>query len=319
MSRTHDALVQSVKARLVRRAHSENLDPYQVLTRFAIERFLYRLSKSPWGERFILKGANLFLVWFGNSIRPTRDADLLGLDDLDAERLEEIFRSVCDQVVEPDGMAFDPDSIEAQLIRRDQPAQGQRATLLGRLGTARLKVQVDVGRGDAVTPAPQWIEFPTLLDHPKPRIQAYRPETAVAEKLHAMVRLGARTSRLRDFFDVRVLAAEKAFDFDALVAAVRATFESRDTRLPSEAPTALTPSFARAPDKQTQWRAFLRRSGLQDIERDFEVVVEDVARFLLPVMNAAHEPESLPGTWPAGGPWHGPKTPQRTLRRTLSG
>jgi|GEM_PF-355253 len=303
MSKPHDALVQSVKARLVQRAHAEHLEPNQVLTRFSIERFLYRLSKSRHGNRFLLKGSNLLLVWFGAFVRPTRDADLLGLGDFGAELLGKIFRDVCETRVEPDGMIFDPASVTVRLIRRDQPAGGHRVNLLGRLGKARLYVQIDVGLGDSVMPPPEWLDFPSILDHPRPRLRAYRPETTIAEKLHAMVTLGARTTRLRDFFDLRLLAREKAFDAALLVPSVRTTFQSRGTPLPSEIPTALTPAFSRSSEKQTQWRAFLRKSGLEDAESDLGVVVDDLVEFLLPVLDAARDPELDLGTWPAGGPW----------------
>jgi hypothetical protein len=305
MTTSHDALVQSIKARLVQQAHADRVDPNRLLSRFAIERFLYRLSKTAHGERFILKGAALLVVWLGEPIRATRDADLLGLGNLDSGQLVEIFREACVERVEPDGMIFDPSSTSVRLIRRADPAGGHRVTLLGRLGSARLKVQLDVGLGDAVSPPPEWLDYPTLLGHPSPRMRAYRPETAIAEKLHAMVIRGTRTSRLRDFFDIRALAQKRAFEAGALVSAVRTTFEGRGTALPSGTPLVLTPTFAKTPDKQAQWRAFVRKSGLDDVEMDFGVVVTDVAQFVLPIVAAAGESSRASGTWRPGGPWRG--------------
>jgi len=232
MSKSQEALAQSAKARLVHQAHALKVDPNQLLSRFAIERFLYRLSRSRHGERFVLKGALLLLVWFGESIRPTRDADLLGFGDLDSGRLVDIFRDVCAEEVEPDGMSFDPATVKMQLIRQEDPYGGHRVTLVGYLGTARLRVQVDVGLGDAIIPEPVWLDYPTLLDHAAPRLRAYRPETTIAEKLHALVVLGARTSRMRDFFDLRMLAAKRDFDAEVIVRAIQATFERRGIRLP---------------------------------------------------------------------------------------
>lgn len=305
MSKSQEALAQSAKARLVHQAHALKVDPNQLLSRFAIERFLYRLSRSRHGERFVLKGALLLLVWFGESIRPTRDADLLGFGDLDSGRLVDIFRDVCAEEVEPDGMSFDPATVKMQLIRQEDPYGGHRVTLVGYLGTARLRVQVDVGLGDAIIPEPVWLDYPTLLDHAAPRLRAYRPETTIAEKLHALVVLGARTSRMRDFFDLRMLAAKRDFDAEVIVRAIQATFERRGTPLPTTDPPALTPAFSRDAEKQAQWRAFVRKNRLSGVPEDFETSVAEVARFLLPVVEAARDEGVDLGSWPARGPWDG--------------
>lgn len=307
MSKSQEALAQSVKTRLVHQAHALSVDPNQLLSRFAIERFLYRLSKSRHAERFVLKGALLLLAWFGETIRPTRDADLLGLGNLEPGSLEEVFRDMCIEEVEPDGMKFDPSSVKVRLIRREDPYGGHRVTLIGYLGTARLPIQVDVGLGDVVKPEPVWLAYPTLLNHPAPQIRAYQPETTIAEKLHALVALGVRTSRLRDFFDLWVLASEKGFDGAVLVSAVQATFQRRSTLLPKAVPPALTKTFARDADKQAQWRAFRRKSRLGEAPEDLELVVSKVSEFLLPVVEAARGKRNLGlGTWPAGGPWERP-------------
>jgi hypothetical protein len=253
----------------------------------------------------VLKGALLLLVWFGESIRPTRDADLLAFGDLDSGRLVDIFRAVCVEEVEPDGMSFDAATVKMRLIRPEDPYGGHRVTVVGHLGTARLRVQVDVGLGDAITPAPIWLDYPTLLDHAAPRLRAYQPETTIAEKLHALVVLGTRTSRLRDFFDLRVLAAERNFNGEVLVSAIRATFERRDTPLPTTDPPALTPAFSRDADKQAQWRAFLRKGRIRGVPGDFQVVIAEAAKFLLPVVKAARDGGVDLGSWPAGGPWEG--------------
>lgn len=233
------ALAQSVQARLVRHAKMLGVDPNLILTRFAMERFLYRLSRSPEAERFVLKGALLLLVWLGETIRPTRDADLLGFGDLSDEALARTFREVCAVGVEPDAMTYLPDSIRVSAIRPEDAYGGKRVTL-----ESRLRVQVDVGIGDAVIREPVWLDYPSLLDLPRARLRAYRPETAIAEKFHAMVTLGSKNSRMRDFFDIDALAGRQSFDGQALVDALRATFERRRTDVPSGLPLALTPEFS---------------------------------------------------------------------------
>lgn len=249
MARTH-GLSRSVHTRLIRHAQSLGVDANLVLTRFATERLLHRLSRSPHAERFVLKGALLMLVWLGEAVRPTRDADLLGFGDLSDEALAGIFREVCAMPVEPDGMTYVADSVMVADIRREDAYGGKRVAMQAQLGSARLRVQVDVGLGDAVSPPPEWLEYPSMLDLPRPRLRAYRPETVVAEKVHAMVALGSKNSRMRDFFDVHMLATLVSFDGESLAGAMHATFEQRRTAVPDRLPLALTPEFGAMPDKR---------------------------------------------------------------------
>lgn len=236
MTAAAEGLPVSVHVRLVRHAKAIGADPNFVLARFAVERFLYRLCRSRHADRFVLKGALLMLVWLGETIRPTRDVDLLGFGEMTEQSLTRIFTEVCDIEVEPDGLEYLSSSLRAAPIRPDDAYGGLRATLQARLGKARLRVQIDVGIGDAVTPAPEWLEYPSLLDLPRPRLRAYRPETAIAEKLHAMVQLGEANSRMRDFFDIHALAQHRRFNGEPLAGAVRATFERRRTPIPRVSP-----------------------------------------------------------------------------------
>lgn len=303
MTEASAALAQSIQVRLVRHAKMLNVDPNLVLTRFAMERFLYRLSRSPDADRFVLKGALLLLVWLGETIRPTRDADLLGFGDLSDEALAKTFREVCAIGVEPDAMTYLADSIRIAPIRPEDASGGKRVTLESRLGPARLRVQVDIGIGDAVTPEPVWLDYPSLLDLPGARLRAYRPETAIAEKFHAMVTLGSKNSRMRDFFDIDALAARQAFDGQTLVDALRMTFERRHTKVPSGLPLALTPAFPALSEKQAQWAGFVKKNRLTSAPADLGQVVERLARFLGPVIAAAERGAPLNLVWRPGGPW----------------
>lgn len=295
-------LAHSVQVRLVRHAKAINADPNIVFARYATERLLYRLSRSTRAERFILKGALLLLVWLGETIRPTRDADLLGFGDLGAEDLARTFAEVCALEVEPDGLNFDVASIRVAAIRPEDAYGGQRVTLLAHLGPARIRVQVDVGIGDAVTPDPMWLEYPSLLDLPRPRLLAYRPETAIAEKVHAMVVLASKNSRMRDFFDVHALAMHEWFDGVTLARALQATFARRRTEIPGDAPIALTQAFVEIDGKRAQWTAFVRRSRLTAPE-ELDAVVRGVAAFIGPVLATAARGESFGGKWSPAGPW----------------
>lgn len=303
MTAASKGLPASVLARLVQHAKVIGSDSNLVLARYGTERFLYRLSRSAYGDRFVLKGALLMLVWLGETIRPTRDADLLGFGDLSQQSLAQILKDVCTVQVEPDGLQYLISSIDVSAIRAADDYGGLRGTVQARLGNARLRVQIDVGIGDAVVPTPEWLEYPSLLGFPPPRLRVYRPETAIAEKLHAMVELGEDNSRMRDFFDIYALAAQRDFSGDVLVTAVRATFERRRTPIPKSLPLALTPQFATLNLKLAQWQGFLTKSRVSSAPREFDQVVTAIARFLEPVIGAACAGASFNMTWPPGGAW----------------
>ena len=263
MTGARDGLARSVQVRLARHAKTIGVDPNLVLTRYAVERFLYRLSRSPYAERFVLKGALLLLVWLGEALRPTRDADLLGFGDLSEASLAEIFRDVCGVQVDADGMTYLSDTVRVEPIRAEDDYGGQRVTLQARMGAARLSVQVDIGIGDVVTPAPEWLEYPSLLDLPRPRLRAYPRETVIAEKLHAMEYLGLRNSRMKDYFDIYALLREGKTDVTWLAGAIAATFARRQTDLPERMPQGLSDEFAGDTARQTQWKQFLAKNRLE--------------------------------------------------------
>jgi hypothetical protein len=296
-------LFASVRQRLLDRSREKGEDFQLVLTRFAVERFLYRLASSRYSGQFVLKGAMLVNIWMGGSHRPTRDLDLLGYGDESGEHLSSLFREICEVEVEPDGLVFDGSSIQVAEIREDQEYQGQRVKLVARLGRAVCTVQVDIGFGDAVVPEAQMIEFPTVLDFPTPIIRAYAPETVVSEKLQAMVALGMVNSRMKDFYDLGVIARQFTFEGSKLVNAIRATFERRRTAIPDSTPPALSEAFASDRDKRAQWKAFLNRAGLEDTKFDLPDVVRELRVFLLPPLRAAAADTLFNEIWRPGGPW----------------
>ncbi len=263
MNGNRDGLARSVQTRLAQHAKVINTDPNLVLTRYAVERFLYRLSRSPHVDRFVLKGALLMLAWLGDALRPTRDADLLGFGDLSDEALGQIFAEVCKVDVEPDAMVYLAETVRVEPIRAEDAYGGQRITLDATLGAARLRVQMDVGIGDAVVPPAAWLDYPSLLDFPRPRLRAYSAETVIAEKFHAIVLLGLRNSRMKDYFDLYALSREDAGNVTQVDAAIVATFERRRTPLPDTWPLGLSDEFARDAAKLAQWQGgrTVRRSA----------------------------------------------------------
>jgi hypothetical protein len=296
-------VVASVRQRLLNRSRETGEDFQQLLTRYAIERLLYRVGASEHAGRFVLKGAMLFALWTGQMHRPTRDLDLLGFGDGSAATLLAVFRDLCAADAGDDGLDFLGDRLAVEPIREDQEYGGQRLRLEVRLGNARIDLQIDIGFGDAVTPAAQVATYPTLLEMPAPRLRAYPKETVVAEKLQAMVQLGIANSRMKDFFDLRILSRDFAFAGPILRDAVVATFTRRATAVPRAAPVALTAAFATETAKQKQWAAFVNRSGLGEQSGTLAVVVAELAHFLLPPLAAAAKQEDFPQAWPPGGPW----------------
>jgi predicted nucleotidyltransferase component of viral defense system len=303
MQRQPKDLPASVRQRLLNWSRLEKLDFQFALTRYGIERLLYRLSRSPFRERFVLKGAMLFVAWEGWSPRPTRDVDLLGRGEHSPDQLRSVFEAICRLEVEPDGLVFDPNMVKVTDIREDQAYGGQRVQLRASLGSARIDMQVDVGYGDAVLPSPARINFPTLLDLPAPAILAYPREAVVAEKYHALVTLGMANSRMKDFYDLWALARQFAFEGAALTGALRATFERRRTILPAVSPLALTPVFYDDPTRQALWRAFVNRNRLLIPEQGLSPVASLLRDFLLPPAAAASQSQAFDARWPAGGPW----------------
>ena len=296
-------LAASVRQRLLNRSRTRGEDFNLTLTRFGIERFLFRLSRSPYAGRFVLKGGMLSPLWAGETYRPTRDLDVLASGDPSAERLADMVREVCKTKVRPDGLEFDLDSVRVEEIRGAQEYDGLRARVAARLGNARVVVQMDVGYGDAVTPEPSEQTYPTLLaDLPAPRVRVYPPETVVAEKLEAMVRFGPVFSRMKDLYDLWAISRRFRFDGEILCRAVGATFSRRQTEIPSGLPGPLTDEFAANLGNAGHWRAFLDRYGLAGGPPPLADVVAHVRTFLLPVLNAARG-ERGPSRWHKGGPW----------------
>jgi hypothetical protein len=292
----------SVLARLLNRSRSTGENYNLLLSRFAIERLLYRLSVSPYAGSFVLKGALLFALWYDTPHRPTKDADLLGFGADDADTLRSTFTAIC-AIDADDGVRYEPTDMRIAPIREDNVYGGLRLNIPASIGSARLPVQVDIGFGDAITPAPETVTYPTLLDDlAAPSLRAYPVYTVIAEKLHAMVVLGMNNSRMKDFFDLAVIARTSELDGATLVDAIRATFARRNTSVPTSVPAALTAEFSSNPIKAQQWRAFVTKAGRQRTSLD--AVVETLALFLGPALAAGIPGSAFQLYWnPAARTW----------------
>jgi hypothetical protein len=302
-------LPASVHQRLLNRARETALSFNELLQRFAMERFLYRLSQSSSSDRFVLKGALMLSVWRVEPPRSTLDIDLLGRAGNQIEEMVATMRAVCQQGVEPDGVTFDPDTMVGESIAEEASCSGVRLRFRGALGNASVPMQIDIGFGDVVVPAAEMIDYPTLLDFPAPRLSGYSRESTIAEKLHVMASLGLLTSRMKDFLDVWLLSRQFDFDGATLAQAMETTFAHRETPVDPE-PEVLTQSFATDEVKVAQWQALVQRTRLSGAPVGLAEVVAHLASFVGPVVSALGKGRRFRGTWHAPGPWSAPFPPR---------
>ncbi len=292
----------SVRQRLTSKAKEINRPFQEVLQYYAMERFLYRLTQSQYTDKFILKGALMFTAWGGLSSRPTKDIDLLAHMDNAVDKVVAVIQEVCGQTVEPDGLVFDVESLMGETIKEDADYSGVRVTFLVTLQNARVSMQIDIGFGDVVTPAAVLIKYPVLLDFAAPELLGYSRETVVAEKFEAMTKLGLLNSRMKDFYDIWILARQFDFDGEILATAIQNTFANRKTVVQSR-PTALSSEFGSDASKQMQWKGFLRKTKLVGLPTTLQVVIDDVGSFLLPLAKAIESRSVFAQRWVALGPW----------------
>jgi hypothetical protein len=296
-------LPASVAARLLNRAKQTG-DEYQtLLTSFCFERFLYRLGVSDVRERFVLKGAMLLRLWSDHPYRATRELDLLRKGDGSFDAIRTDIQAICAARVKADAVVFGAGAIRIEAIGAEDEYAGTRATMPARCGTARLTLQIDMGLGDSVWPAPRPCAYPALLDFPPPEVLAYPREAVVAEKLEAMVVLGDRNSRIKDFFDLHHLARRFDFDRATLAESIRRTFERRRTPIPAEDPIGLTPAYWENPSRPAQVRAFARRAGLTIASDPGDEFVGLLGAFLLPLLDDLRRGDEREETWVPGGAW----------------
>lgn len=293
----------SIRQRLLNMAREKGENLQLLLTRYGLERLLYRLVRSRYRGEFVLKGAFLFFAWGQGAERPTRDIDLLGYGPPDISKLEGVFHELCGIDAPGDGLEFLEDSIRGEAIREEAIYDGIRLRMESRLGNARIDLQVDVGFGDKVYPAVRELEYPVLLDHDPPRILVYPPEAVVAEKVEAMVSLGAANSRMKDFHDVWKLAGAFPFLGLPLSKAISTTFQHRGTKVPDKISLISTTQFTDSSERAQQWRAFCHRTGLSSDVPEFEKIIDLIQSFLVPLIEALSERRIFEGHWPPGGPW----------------
>jgi hypothetical protein len=297
-------MAYSVHTRLLNTARSQGRLFNELLQYFAMERFLYRLSKSIHGSHLILKGALMMRVWDAPTGRPTRDIDLLGYLSNEIADIVAAVRDICRVETQPDGIVFDEHSVRGSTIKEGAEYEGVRVILTGFLGTAKIPIQLDFGFGDVVTPGPQSISYPTILDFPAPLLRGYPRETVIAEKFHAMVQLGTLNSRMKDFCDIWLLSRQFDFDADILGRALTATFSHRKTTLPFDlTPICLRAEFTESASAKRLWVAFIRRQTNTGTGLTLADVTAEIDIFLMALVRTLGGGAKLKGHWKSPGPW----------------
>ena len=294
-------IAHSIYRRLLNRARKNNEDFNYTLNRYGVERFLYRLSISPYAKQFVLKGASLLFVWKGRNYRVTRDIDLLGYKTADIKNIfKDISSIVCQQ---DDSIHFMPESVKAENIRDNTDYGGLNVSIDAILLNAKIALRIDIGFGDVIKPEPEIISYPVLLDMPRPQLRAYNRETFIAEKFEAMVHLGIANSRLKDFYDIWLLS--RFFDFSAakLTASIENTFKRRRTEIPKGKPFIFTSEFYNDLQKQTQWKTFIRKTRAENAPAEFSAVIKEIDDFFMPLLRILNNPSQAKIVWIKGKGW----------------
>jgi len=274
--------IASIQDKLRNIAKSIGKDFQLILTRYFQERLLFRLSQTTHRDNLCLKGGTLLYALNHETSRPTLDIDLLSLIiKIDKEKFVEIFREICNSSYPDDGVHFDSEKITVTEIMEQRKYAGLQIKVPVSLGSMRQVLKIDIGFGDVVTPKPDFMTYPTLLDMDAPNIKAYSVETVIAEKFEAMIDLSESNSRMKDFYDVYQLLSQNRFDPKVLQEAISQTFKNRKTYVRQNHPI-FEGSFANDLNRNKLWKGFLLRSKL-DNSLAFSEVMQRIREHLQPV------------------------------------
>ena len=293
----------SVRALLQNKAKETNRPFAEVLQYYGMERFLYRFSRSKYADKFVLKGALLFTVWQIPERRTTLDIGFLARYDNQVASIEAVMRDVCDVSVDPDGLVFDSKDVQGRKTKEDADYEGVRIKFLGFLERSRIPMQIDVGFGDIVYPKTRVIDYPVILDFPKPHLKGYPAEIVISEKFEAMVKLGLLNSRMKDFYAIWLMMRQFNFSGSNLAEALKRTFEHRKTDLPKAPPLFAEEIYDEKSDRQTLWKAFLRKGDIKHAPEKLAITAKEIENFLIKPLNAVKKSQEFEGKWKAPGPW----------------
>lgn len=293
----------SVKAQLQNKAKETNRPFAEVLQYYGMERFLYRFSKSKYADKFVLKGALLFAVWQIPDRRTTLDIDFLARFDNEVSAIEKVMKDVCETAVEPDGLKFDSESVKGAKIKEDADYEGVRVKFTGFLDRARIPMQIDMGFGDIVYPKTKVIDYPVILDFPKPHLNGYPQESVISEKFEAMIKLGLLNSRMKDFYDIWLMTRQFEFKGANIASAIKKTFNNRKTEIPNKKPLFADEIYDEKSDRQTLWSAFLKKGDIQHAPKTLSETAKAIERFLIEPILALNGNVAFDKTWKSPKGW----------------
>jgi hypothetical protein len=296
-------LEASVRGRLQNKAKETNRPFSEVLQYYGMERFLYRFSQSEYSGIFVLKGALMFTVWDVKERRTTVDIDFLANYDNKIDEIEQVVKDICKVKVASDGLIFDLGSVKGRKIKEDADYEGVRVKFVGSLERSKIPMQIDFGFGDVIHPSARKIKFPVILDLPGPELYGYTPESVVAEKFEAMIKLGIVNSRMKDFYDIWIMTRQFNFEGKALIQAIRKTFKKRKTDLPISAPLFLPQMYDKGSQNNLRWKAFLKAEQIRNTPPELSDVAKAIEIFLIKPIEAIHEDKDFSGEWKVPGPW----------------
>jgi len=293
----------SIRARLENKAREIDRPFAEVLQHYGMERFLYRFGRSKYTDKFVLKGALLFTVWQIPQRRTTLDIDFLARYDNQVTSIETVMKDVCGVAVEPDGLIFDAKTVQGRKIKEDADYEGVRIKFIGLLERSRISMQIDVGFGDVIHPGIKVIDYPVILDLPKPHLNGYPAESVVSEKFEAMVKLGAVNSRMKDFYDVWLIIHQFNFDGLSLAGALKKTFDHRKTDIPGGKPLLVQEIYNEESDRQALWKIFLTKGNIKHVPEKLSTIVKEIEGFLFEPISALHKGIKFNKEWKPSGPW----------------
>ena len=293
----------SIRDRLRNKAKETNRPFAEVLQYYGMERFLYRFGRSKYADKFVLKGALLFTVWQIPERRTTLDIDFLARYDNQVASIETVIRHVCDVSVESDGLIFDAKTIQGRKIKEDADYEGVRVKFMGFLERSHIPMQIDMGFGDIVYPKTKVIDYPVILDFPKPHLKGYPPESVISEKFEAMIKLGLLNSRMKDFYDIWLMMRQFNFNGSNLVEALKRTFEHRKTNIPAGKPLFVEEIYDEKSDRQILWKAFLRKGNIKHAPEKLAITAKEIENFLIKPLEAINKAQEFVGEWKALEQW----------------
>lgn len=293
----------SIRARLQNKAKETSRPFSEVLQYYGMERFIYRFGRSKYADKFILKGALMFTVWQVPERRTTLDIDFLARYDNKVADIETVIKDICTMPVESDGLMFDSKTVKGRKIKEDADYEGVRVKFMGFLERSRIPMQIDVGFGDIIYPKPKVIDYPSILDFPKPHLKGYPAESVVSEKFEAMVKLGLLNSRMKDFYDIWLMMRQFDFNGSNLSEALKLTFGHRKTHFPQGKPLFAEEIYDEESDRQTLWKAFLKKGDIKHVPEKLASTARDIEEFLIRPLDAINKGQGFKEEWKAPGPW----------------